>query len=78
MPIAASKAPMVVGMRHTTKATSVGTSVPRLWSGVLSAEIGGHVRLGVEAIGHSGTTTIMKIRVKAVSTKASAISFGVR
>ena len=30
MPMAASRAPMVVGIRHTSSATSVGTSVPRL------------------------------------------------
>ena len=33
MPMAASRAPMVVGMRQTSRATSVGTSVPRLCSG---------------------------------------------
>ena len=30
MPMAASSAPMVVGIKQTSKATSVGTSVPRL------------------------------------------------
>ena len=35
MPIAASNAPIVVGIRQTTSATRVGTSVPRLLSGSL-------------------------------------------
>ena len=33
MPMAASRAPIVVGIRQTSRATSVGMSVPRLLTG---------------------------------------------
>ena len=38
MPMAASRAPIVVGIRQTSRATSVGMSVPRL-SMLVAAEI---------------------------------------
>ena len=34
MPMAASRAPIVVGIKQTNSATSVGTSVPRLCNGL--------------------------------------------
>ena len=46
MPMAASRAPMVVGIRHTSRATSVGTSVPRLETRSCADEIL-HVQLDV-------------------------------
>ena len=79
MPMAASRAPIVVGIRQTSRATSVGTSVPRLLH-----------RLGrcrgspsctarrCSAIGQSAAVTIRKISVKADSTSDRAISLGVR
>ena len=48
MPIAARSAPIVVGIRHTSRPTSVGTSVPRLLIGCGDTEIRLHVVLGVE------------------------------
>ncbi len=78
MPMAASRAPMVVGIRHTSRATRVGISVPRLLSGVASPRYDVMYCSAFRAIGHSGTTTIRKIRVKADRTSVSAISFGVR
>ena len=44
MPMAASKAPIVVGIRQTSRATSVGTSVPRLLHRLVDAEIVLHVQ----------------------------------
>ena len=49
MPMAASRAPMVVGIRQTSRATSVGTSVPRLFTGSPPVK-SCHVLLGV--VGH--------------------------
>ena len=37
MPMAASRAPIVVGIRQTSSATSVGTSVPRLLTGPVAS-----------------------------------------
>ncbi len=47
MPIAASRAPMVVGIRQTSSATRVGTSVPRLLQRLREPQIAHHVLLGV-------------------------------
>ena len=47
MPMAASRAPIVVGIRHTSRATRVGTSVPRLDDAVAGAEEILHVQLDV-------------------------------
>ena len=54
MPMAASRAPMVVGIRQTSRATSVGTSVPRLFTGSVGAEVVLHVQLGVAAPSATG------------------------
>ena len=47
MPMAASSAPIVVGIRQTSSATSVGTSVPRLLQRLRTPEVVRHVLLGV-------------------------------
>ena len=76
--MAANRAPMVVGIRHTKSATRVGTSVPKLFSGSVMPRYPIMYCSAFQAMGHSGTTTIRKIRVNADSTSVSAISFGVR
>ena len=67
-PIAESKAPIVVGIRQTSSATSVVTvtAVPALATSTLKIDIGNSV-----------TTTTRKTIVKATSRMLRAISFGV-